>query len=54
MIDNTTLFEILLPEPLHRDFASLKIPFVAVATDFYGIQQVLLEHGPLIPALAAS
>jgi NTE family protein len=54
VIDNTTLFEILLPEPLHRDFASLKIPFVAVATDFYGIQQVELDHGPLIPALAAS
>ena len=54
MIDNTTLFEILLPEPLHRDFASLRIPFLAVATDFYGIQQVVLDHGPLIPALAAS
>jgi len=54
IIDNTTLFEILLPEALHRDFASLKIPFVAIATDFYGIQQVVLDHGPLIPALAAS
>jgi NTE family protein len=54
VIDNTTLFEILLPEPLHRDFASLKIPFVAIATDFYAIQQVVIEHGPLIPALAAS
>ena len=54
IIDNTTLFEMLLPEALHRDFASLKIPFVAIATDFYGIQQVVLDHGPLIPALAAS
>jgi NTE family protein len=54
VIDNTTLFEIVLPEPLHRDFASLKIPFMAIATDFYAIQQVVLDHGPLIPALAAS
>jgi NTE family protein len=54
IIDNTTLFEMLLPEALHRDFASLEIPFVAIATDFYGIQQVVLDHGPLIPALAAS
>ena len=54
VIDNITLFEMLLPEVLHRDFASLKIPFVAIATDFYAIQQVVLDHGPLIPALAAS
>jgi NTE family protein len=54
LIDNTTLFEMLLPEVMHRDFASLKIPFLAVATDFYGIQQVVLDRGPLIPALAAS
>ena len=54
VIDNTTLFEMLLPEVMHRDFASLKIPFLAVATDFYGIQQVVLDRGPLIPALAAS
>lgn len=54
IIDNTTLFEILLPEAMRRDFASLKIPFLAIATDFYDIRQVVLDHGPLIPAIAAS
>jgi NTE family protein len=54
VIDNVTLFEMLLPEAMRCDFASLKIPFLAVATDFYAIEQVVLDKGPLIPALAAS
>ena len=54
VIDNVTLFEMLLPEALRCDFAALKIPFLAVATDFYAIEQVVLDKGPLIPALAAS
>jgi NTE family protein len=54
VIDNVTLFEMVLPDILHCDFAALKIPFVAVAADFYAIEQVLLDRGPLIPALAAS
>ena len=54
ILDNVTLFEMLLPEALHCDFAALKIPFLAVAADFYAIEQVILDHGPVIPALAAS
>lgn len=54
IVDNVTLFEMLLPEVLHNDFSSLKIPFLAIAADFYAIEQVILDHGPVIPALAAS
>jgi NTE family protein len=54
VIDNVTLFEMLLPEAMRCDFAALKIPFLAIATDFYAIEQVVLDKGPLIPALAAS
>ena len=54
VIDNVTLFEMLLPDVLRCDFGALKIPFVAIAADFYAIEQVVLDHGPLIPALAAS
>lgn len=54
IVDNVTLFEMLLPEVLRTDFASLKIPFLAIAADFYAIEQVILDHGPIIPALAAS
>jgi NTE family protein len=54
VVDNVTLFEMLLPDAMHCDFAALKIPFLAVAADFYAIEQVILDSGPLIPALAAS
>jgi NTE family protein len=54
VIDTVTLFEMILPDILRTDFAALAIPFVAVAADFYAIEQVALDRGPLIPALAAS
>jgi NTE family protein len=54
VVDNVTLFEMLLPEAMRCDFAALKIPFLAIAADFYAIEQVVLDKGPLIPALAAS
>lgn len=54
IVDNVTLFEMLLPEAVHNDFSYFKIPFLAVAADFYALEQVLIESGPIIPALAAS
>lgn len=54
VLDNVTLFEMMLPEALRCDFMTLKIPFVAIAADFYAMEQVVLDHGPVIPALAAS
>jgi NTE family protein len=54
VVDNVTLFEMLLPEAMRCDFAALKIPFLAIAADFYAFEQVVLDKGPLIPALAAS
>jgi NTE family protein len=54
VVDNVTLFEMLLPDAVHCDFAALKLPFLAIAADFYAIEQVILDRGPLIPALAAS
>jgi NTE family protein len=54
VIDNVTLFEMLLPEAMRCRFDTLQDPFVAVAADFYAIEQVVLDKGPLIPALAAS
>jgi len=54
VIDNVTLFEMLLPEAMRCSFDTLQIPFVAIAADYYAIEQVVLDKGPLIPALAAS
>ena len=53
-VDNVTLFEMLLPDAMRCSFDALKIPFLAIAADFYAIEQVVLDKGPLIPALAAS
>lgn len=44
----------LLPEKLPETFEELKIPLLAVATDFYEQNQHVVETGPLIPAIAAS
>jgi NTE family protein len=54
VVDTVTLLEMLLPEAMRCDFAALKIPFLAIAADFYAMEQVVLDKGPLIPALAAS
>jgi NTE family protein len=54
VLDNVTLFEMLLPEAMRCSFDALRIPFVAIAADFYAMEQVVLDKGPLIPALAAS
>ena len=54
VIDTVTLFEMLLPDVLRRDFATLEIPFLAIAADLFAMEQVVLDSGPLIPALAAS
>lgn len=44
----------LLPEAIPSDFESLGIPLKVIATDYYGRSEVVLEEGPLHPALAAS
>ncbi len=35
-------------------FESLPIPLKVVATDFWGREEVVFDHGPIIPAVAAS
>lgn len=47
----TTAF---LPDGFPDDFAELKIPFHAVATDFYAWKEMVFSSGPLRPAIAAS
>jgi NTE family protein len=44
----------LLPETMPKTFEELKIPFLAVATDFYTQSEHVLSTGPLVPAIAAS
>jgi NTE family protein len=49
-----TVLDIVLPEAMAVDFASLNIPFVAVTTDFHSQVQYDISSGPLLPAIAAS
>ncbi len=54
VVDGVTLFELLMPKQLRCDFAALRIPFHTVAADYYAMGQVVVNSGPLIPAIAAS
>jgi NTE family protein len=48
------ILKALLPETIPATFEELKIPFIAVTTDFFTQDQHAVSEGPLIPAIAAS
>jgi NTE family protein len=48
------ILKALLPPTLPTRFEDLKIPFMAVTTDFYAQEQFVVTAGPLIPGIAAS
>ncbi|TYC65736.1 patatin-like phospholipase family protein [Stappia sp. BW2] len=54
IIDPVVLFETLFPSALAERFSDLEIPMKIIATDFYTQSQVILDDGPLLPAIAAS
>jgi NTE family protein len=54
MVDATKLLEGFWPAGLPEDFAALRIPFTAVATDLEARDAVLLRTGELKSAVAAS
>ena len=53
-VDATHIAEAFLPDGFPDDFAALKIPFRAVATDFHSWQPVVFSTGSLRRAIAAS
>lgn len=54
LLNPKALLEQVLPARFPQDFAGLAIPFKAVATDFYGQEQVVIDQGDLRSAVAAS
>jgi len=54
IIDPVVLFETVFPPGLAKEFSDLDIPMKIIATDFYTQSEVVLESGPLLPAIAAS
>jgi len=54
IVDGPTLLEILLPKAVNTDFARLAIPLHLMAVDYASMEPVILDKGPVIPAIAAS
>jgi len=53
-VDSEGVTHAFLPEGFPDDFAELKLPFLAVATDYYAWREVVLTTGSLRLAIAAS
>ncbi len=53
-IDGDTLLDIVLPPGVAASFSDLQIPTILIATDFYQRAEVVIDAGPLRPAVAAS
>ncbi|MBU1174532.1 MAG: patatin-like phospholipase family protein [Alphaproteobacteria bacterium] len=53
-LDPQDVVEAFLPDGFVEDFADLRTPLFAVATDFEAWNQVVFGEGPLRPAIAAS
>lgn len=54
LLDAEALVAQFAPEALPQRFEDLRIPFAAVATDFFERRQLVIRSGQLIPAIAAS
>jgi NTE family protein len=53
-VDGETLLKEFWPPSMPERFSDLRLPFVAVATDFYARSQAVFNEGPLRQAVAAS
>ncbi len=53
-LDPEDVVEAFLPDDFVKDFSDLRVPFFAVATDYWAWNQVVFDSGPLVPAIAAS
>ena len=53
-LDPQDVVDAFLPAGFVNDFADLRTPYCAVATDFFAWNQVVFDTGPLRPAIAAS
>ncbi len=54
LVDGELVLEAFWPEGIPEDFASLEIPFRAVATDYFRRKEVVFSEGALRPAVAGS
>jgi NTE family protein len=54
LIDGEKFLDLFWPEAVPDRFEDLTLPFVAIATDYYGRCEAVLGSGPLVTAVAGS
>jgi NTE family protein len=54
MLDGEKFLDLFWPEAVPDRFDELKIPFIAVATDYHSRCEAVFETGPLVTAVAGS
>lgn len=54
LLEPQALLDVVLPEGLATTFEDLAIPLRVVASDYYALEQQILDRGTLKPAVAAS
>lgn len=54
LLSPETVLKTVLPKGMPSDFSQLPIPLRVLATDFYAQEQLVIERGPLLSAVAAS
>lgn len=54
LLDAEILLDLFWPDAVPDRFEQLSIPFLSVATDYFGRKETVFESGPLGPAVAAS
>lgn len=54
LLNSATLLDLLFPGQVAKSFSELEIPLKVVATDLSSHEAIILDSGPLRPAVAAS
>jgi NTE family protein len=54
LLDPAVLLEAILPSGVPKTFEELAVPLTVIACDFYAQSEVVISHGELRPAVAAS
>ena len=54
LIDGEKFLDLFWPDAVPDRFEDLKLPFIAIATDYYGRCEAALASGPLVSAVAGS
>lgn len=54
LIDGEKFLDLFWPEAVPDRFEQLKLPFMAVATDYFSHRELLIREGPLVTAVAGS